>query len=84
MNSLIAIMLGRLQMSLDECIKDYETVMKEVFPAGYFKKGAHFITTGEIYDEKPLENAIREIVKRKLKDPNAILLEKDESNPCKM
>jgi hypothetical protein len=76
-------MLGRLQMSIDECIKDYEVVMKKVFPAGTWKKW-NFITGGEFYDEKPLENAIREIVNRKLKDPDAVLLEKDESNPCKM
>jgi hypothetical protein len=83
MNSLIAIMLGRLQMSIDECIAEYKDVMGKVFPAGAWKK-TRFLAKGEFYSEKPLEDAIQALVKRKLKDSTAMLLESDEIIPCKM
>ena len=83
MNSLLAIMLGRLKMSVKECIAEYEVVMKEVFPAGAWKT-VRFARGKAFYDEKPLENAIKRIVAKKLNDSDAKLLDEDESNPCKM
>ncbi|RVD89309.1 uncharacterized protein DFL_000323 [Arthrobotrys flagrans] len=85
---LIAIMLGRLKMSLDECIAAYLKVMGKIFPqTSKFEKCTKL--SGDFYDEKTLEDAIKEIVGQKLGDPEAQLLDKDldEKNPdndCKI
>jgi hypothetical protein len=36
MYSLIAIMLGRLQMSVDDCIQKYEDMVDEIFKKSHF------------------------------------------------
>jgi hypothetical protein len=70
-------MLGRLRMNIQDCIDEYEKVMGKVF-----LKKRSLITNDEYYDEKPLENVIKDLVARVLGDPEAKLM--DESNPCKM
>ena len=78
-------MLGRLKMTIDECIQQYTSVMGKVFPEGTWKK-TRFVTKGEFYDEKPLEDAIKEIVQRKLGNSEAKLIDPDtvNENTCKM
>lgn len=81
--SLIAIMLGRLQMTVAECIAQYDNVMKEVFPeTGDIKKAFNLATHGEFYDSTNLENIIKKLIKDKLGDSDVDLL--DEKGPCKM
>ena len=76
-------MLGRLQMTIDECIDQYKKVMGKVFPEGAWKK-TRFATKGEFYDEKPLEQAIKDIVKLKLGSEDAMLHDPNDKNPCRM
>ncbi|KAL2415078.1 hypothetical protein ABEF94_008442 [Exophiala dermatitidis] len=56
---IIAIMLGRLRMSVDECIHEYERLSKAVF--GQRKKGSP-----EIFSATALEEAIQSVIRRKL------------------
>lgn len=82
-SSLIAIMLGRLQMTVTECIAQYDNVMKEVFPeTGDVKKAFNLATHGEFYDSTNLEKIIKNLIKDKLGDSDVDLL--DEKGPCKM
>ncbi|KAH7111138.1 acyl transferase/acyl hydrolase/lysophospholipase [Dendryphion nanum] len=70
---LIAIMLGRLQMSVDECILEYQRIMKTVFEtkAGWlpidFMSWLPISWTGKVkarFDSKSLEGAIKEVIAR--------------------
>ena len=53
-------MLGRLRMSVDECIDEYEQLSKEVFgdQRGPFKKF--------MYDHARLENVIKRVLREQL------------------
>uniref|UniRef100_A0A0W0FFI5 PNPLA domain-containing protein n=1 Tax=Moniliophthora roreri TaxID=221103 RepID=A0A0W0FFI5_MONRR len=82
---LIALMLGRLRMSIDECEQAYDEISKKVFG----KKGVlinteerAFVAGSYIYEAKPLEDAVRDLVRKKLGDAEANLLENDP--PCKV
>ncbi|KIY00391.1 uncharacterized protein Z520_04076 [Fonsecaea multimorphosa CBS 102226] len=65
---LIAFMLGRLEMTMDECIDAYLSLSDQIF-----QKNAHRVTTqGKIqgrFDSNKLEEAIKEVVRtRKLQE----------------
>ena len=76
-------MLGRLQMTVAECIAQYDNVMKEVFPeTGDIKKAFNLAIHGEFYDSTNLENIIKKLIKDKLGNSDVDLL--DEKGPCKM
>ncbi|KAJ5689918.1 hypothetical protein N7462_004310 [Penicillium macrosclerotiorum] len=80
---LIAIMLGRLKMSIKDCIDEYNKVMDQVFPpTDKYTKNIKLFKNGEYYDSSNLEKIIQDLIKRKLGDADASLL--DESNPCKI
>ncbi|KAB2570091.1 Patatin-like protein 2 [Lasiodiplodia theobromae] len=90
---LIAIMLGRLQMNVDECIKHYEKDMIRIFgkkenEAWLSKKvrgvteGISTVVEGRSHDAGPLEDTVRKLVSEKLRDEKAMLL--DDSNKCKV
>jgi hypothetical protein len=74
-------MLGRLRMSIVECITTYQELMPKVFGTGTVSKHIRFAAKGEFYDAKELENEIKRLIKEKLKDENVLLL--DDSDPCK-
>ncbi|THY67593.1 hypothetical protein D6C94_10581 [Aureobasidium pullulans] len=79
---LIAIMLGRLEMSVDECIEKYKDFMKKVFAVSWRNK-VRTLTDGAKYDETVLESCIKEVVKEKLGDEDAKLLD-DREEACKI
>ncbi|KAI1761318.1 acyl transferase/acyl hydrolase/lysophospholipase [Hypoxylon sp. FL1150] len=81
---LIAIMLGRLKMSIKECIKKYETIIDKVFPNSIWKEGTEWLLKGQRYDATNLENIIKDLIREKLGDAEICLLDKDEKNPCKV
>ena len=64
--SLIALMLGRLRMSIEDCEKAYDNISKRIFgeKAGYVIKTpeAAFAAGSYIYNSKPLEDAVKELV----------------------
>ncbi|KAF2152861.1 FabD/lysophospholipase-like protein [Myriangium duriaei CBS 260.36] len=74
---LIAIMLGRLKMNVDECIEAYLNVMDKVF------KRKHVVVNGSLkiqgrYDTQALESAIKDLVKRRLGCSEALLDNREE------
>ncbi|KAH6902483.1 acyl transferase/acyl hydrolase/lysophospholipase [Coprinopsis sp. MPI-PUGE-AT-0042] len=81
---LMALMLGRLRMSIDECEKAYDTISKNVYgtKSGWFVRGekSAFTLGSYIYEAGPLKEAIKEIVKDRLGNPNAFM--KEGSDPA--
>lgn len=82
----MAIMLGRLQMDIDECITAYADLSDQVF-----KKKRHRVKiSGKVqgrFDTAELERAIKEIVRKKegtedafLKSPTCKTYKEDMSN----
>ncbi|KAG9839762.1 ankyrin, partial [Aureobasidium melanogenum] len=70
---LIAIMLGRLEMSVDECIKAYTDLSREVF---HKKRRSPVGIKGDIkerYDSEALELAVRKVIRDRNLDENALL-----------
>ncbi|KAJ8109063.1 hypothetical protein OPT61_g7729 [Boeremia exigua] len=82
---LIAIMLGRLRMSIGDCIKRYKDFMTEIFGSGYGKIGqaASLVFNGSKYGSNDLEKVIKGIVRQELGDENAPLLD-DRKDACKV
>ena len=81
-HSLIAIMLGRLQMSIDECIDAYISLSDRVF-----QKRRHRVTIkGNVqgrFDSDELERGIKEIVVRQ-RLPESALLKDSPNAKCKV
>jgi hypothetical protein len=78
-------MLGRLEMSVDECETAYSEISEKVFgkkgliintPAKAFLAGSY------MYEAQPLIDAVKDVVQRKLGDSEAKLL--DPSGKCKV
>ena len=79
---LIAIMLGRLQMDVDDCIEAYIHLADRVFK----KTGPPLNLCCRVqsrFNTKTLEQEIKSIVRRQTGSENSVL--KDEENaPCKV
>lgn len=79
---LIAIMLGRLQMTIDECIDAYTSLSNKVF-----EKKSHRVTIKGMvqgrFDTAELERAVKQILRDRGFDPGTLL--KDSSSAsCKV
>lgn len=74
-------MLGRLKMSIQDCIDSYNQVMKQVFPS--VASGAWNALGLNRYKASDLEKAIRAVVLKKLGNEEALLYDSSD-NPCKM
>jgi len=73
---LIAIMLGRLKMSVDECIEAYQGLAEQAFRPRFWK-----LNTPR-FDGTAIENYFKSLIARKGLDKDALLVEAD--NPkCK-
>ena len=87
---LIAIMLGRLRMSVEDCIIEYENLARKIFErySNSIINGAVQLKrvkfTGARHDSSILEDAFKEFVGNWVadKDRNAKLLE--DGGPCKV
>jgi hypothetical protein len=66
---IIAIMLGRLRMSVSECIKAYLEMSENVFGQ------PQNLTHREKFNPDALEKAIKVVVKEKTGDNDAVLLD---------
>ena len=84
---LIAIMLGRLQMSIDECISVYENVGKRVFgkkpsggQAGRLIKG---LINSPFYDIRILQECMKDVLKEK-ELPVDVIFRETGSPRCKV
>ena len=94
MNSLIAIMLGRLEMDVDECIEAYKELMKSVFE----KKQSLFAVgfSGMIksrFSSKALEKAVKGVIESRVgpagqripvNEPFYARTEEEDSRKCKV
>lgn len=82
MTRLIAIMLGRLKMGIDECINAYLTLSGDIF-----RQKRHRVTVkGKIqgrFDSDELERAVKKIIKQQGLDEN-ILLKDAPDAACKV
>jgi hypothetical protein len=65
-------MLGRLGMTIEECLEQYKQDMMDVFPKwrGWFKYG-RWAFLGAKWDVGPLEGAIKELIRKRLKSEDA-------------
>jgi hypothetical protein len=77
-------MLGRLKMSIEECIDAYLQISKEVFQPkrswlNWPAKVKDILNLGEQFDSKKLEAKIKDIVKKSGESVDAML--KIEDNP---
>ena len=73
-------------MSIEECEREYDIISEKVFgKKGFFinDENKAFLSGSYIYEGKPLEDATRDLVQRKLGDPNASLFESDDP-ACKV
>ncbi|MCJ1342317.1 hypothetical protein MMC31_000499, partial [Peltigera leucophlebia] len=63
---LISIMLGRLRMSIDDCIAEYETLGPRVFAhPRLFHLRSPLFWPRDKYDHRSLEKAIRDVINRR-------------------
>ncbi|KAH0556588.1 hypothetical protein GP486_005565 [Trichoglossum hirsutum] len=82
-------MLGRLQMTIEECIKEYKYLAKKIFVKR--KRHSSFFgikyATAELgepwFDAGNLEKAVKDLLKRKKKD-EGLELKEDVSPKCKV
>jgi hypothetical protein len=79
---LIAIMLGRLKMNIDECIDAYLSLSDSIF-----EKKRHRVTVkGKIqgrFDSEELTRVVKEVVKRQGLEEDALLKDSSETG-CKV
>jgi hypothetical protein len=76
---LIAFMLGRLEITVDECIRQYLLLMEEVFTGCTWW---NYAWDGQFYDAGKLENVVKHLVKTELGNEDAPLFQGNEK--CKV
>ncbi|KAK4097167.1 hypothetical protein N658DRAFT_527257 [Parathielavia hyrcaniae] len=83
---LIAVMLGRLHMTVDECIEAYEQLGKNVFGrpvGGQLGRVVRGIAGSPFYDVSDLQEAIRFVLRERGIGPDESFLEKEKPK-CKV
>ena len=71
-------MLGRMRMTIEQCEAEYKSISQRVFGKKNLltsQQGVAFVVNGAMYDAKPLEDSIKDVVGRVLKNPEAPLFE---------
>ncbi|KAF5547046.1 calcium-independent phospholipase A2 [Fusarium phyllophilum] len=85
---LIAIMLGRLRLSIDECLLQYEKTGKAVFdkPISQNKLGKMFkkATSSALYDISTLQEEVRILLASCNMEPDSYFVEDGGENPCRV
>ena len=76
-------MLGRLKMSIDDCIEAYESMASKIFSAGVLNKIEHGSNTGALYSPEVLENCVKNLIKKHLGSEDAPMRDPDV-NGCKV
>lgn len=81
-------MLGRLHMTIEDCVTQYKRFMKEVFPPdkSTLSKTAALAYYGAKWDATPLEDAIKTLLTDQgLSNPeDVLLLDEESSEDCKV
>ncbi|KAG8999253.1 hypothetical protein FRB94_006341 [Tulasnella sp. JGI-2019a] len=79
---LLAIMLGRLKMSITECETAYKDVSEKIFGKGLSEEVA-FATGETMYSGKVVEDAIKSLLRGRNLDPDLAMKAENESD-CKV
>jgi hypothetical protein len=80
---LIAIMLGRLRMSVDDCIDEYKSLSSRVFTkVHHFGVNYRGETQGK-FDDEALKEGIRSLLERRVMDRDELFKEAPEAYGCK-
>ncbi|RSM02025.1 hypothetical protein CEP52_008226 [Fusarium oligoseptatum] len=84
---LIAIMLGRLEMSVADCIEAYQHISRQVFRqtfcGKYWRRAMRTITGRSMYDGQKFEDVVKSIIQAWGEAPNAPL-ETTDDDQCKV
>ncbi|ORY65136.1 acyl transferase/acyl hydrolase/lysophospholipase [Pseudomassariella vexata] len=87
---ILAVMLGRLKMSTDECLDEYCKLSKIVFQpkrarADIPRRAADRLTADERFDADVLEQQIRAVIEKKIGDADIPLMDDEgEISPCRV
>ncbi|KID84387.1 phospholipase [Metarhizium guizhouense ARSEF 977] len=79
---LIAIMLGRLGMTVNECIDEYKSMLPTAFTKIHHRVNFHGRVQGR-FDHEALEKAVSDLLKRRGIDENALFKENFAASGCK-
>ena len=79
---LIAIMLGRLHMSVDECIAEYKTLSPRIFTKVHHRVNSKGEMRGR-FDHKALEEGLRTLLANRGLDPDELFAESPDLARCK-
>lgn len=84
-SSLIAIMLGRLRMTIPECIEIFQKISHTVFGdmPGTMSRIFGGLTGRSFFKAEKLEIAIKELLQARGIDPDALLMDSDDAR-CKV
>ena len=72
--SLVAIMLGRLEMSVEECKQAYMDMMDKIFIKKHHRLGFPKLKVQARFDTMVFENAIKQVVKDRGINEDSLLL----------
>ncbi|KAK4448340.1 acyl transferase/acyl hydrolase/lysophospholipase [Podospora aff. communis PSN243] len=78
---LIALLLGRLRMSVPEAVANFRSLSQHIFPASkgnWFSKRVALATAKTYYDASVLEAEIRKLLQRRTGDPETRMIEEDD------
>ena len=81
-NSIIAIMIGRLSMTVDECLETYRDLAGEVFGHPRLLHFRNSLWPKDKYDSKNLESIIERVVEQREGSGSAIFPQRNE-NMCR-
>jgi len=70
-------MLGRLKMTIPECIAAYTCLASQIFSANSVQKAWNFSNTGAYYSKDNFEKGLRDLIKQKAGNENAPMLDPD-------
>jgi len=68
-------------MTIDECIEAYDKLASEIFSSSKLNKVDVFTDTGARYSAEKLEAAVKAIVGKYAKDPEAPMLDPNSKGP---
>ncbi|ROT42927.1 hypothetical protein SODALDRAFT_26809 [Sodiomyces alkalinus F11] len=86
---IIAIMLGCLQMTLDECHDAYIKLAESIFKPKRHKynvigRTRDFVSANERYDSSKFEQIVKKIIEKRKGSGNAPLRDPHQTSPCKV
>lgn len=84
---LIAIMLGRLRMSVADCIEAYKHLSKEIFTPAHSSanvagKAVDFLKAKGRFRSEPLERCIKEILKKHNLSEDELMIDQNPDSPA--